>query len=224
MKGSRRIGVALGVILALTAAGTAAASVNPPAGTPNMAAMVLQSPDLAPGAVAGQQGFVKPPSGFSAQYDAEFTQASTPDGISYYSISDFVAIAPSAATVDSFLGEETSVFRSKAGHKLLSAVIIHAAGKKAHLEAKDVKYHDLGSLGVGQSSFVETIGVKAKRVSVHEDVVLFQQGTAYGFLVMAAKPGEQVPTSDASALAGAMDAHINVVLGATGSTGTTGTS
>jgi hypothetical protein len=189
-----------------------------------MAAMVLQPADLAAGAVVGQQGYVTPPRGFSAQYDGDFKTASTPDGVTYFSLSDFVALAPSATTVSSFVGEETTVFRSKSGHKLLSSVIISAAGRKAHLKAKDIKYSDLGSVGIGESSFAEAIGVHARHVSVHEDVVLFQQGTVYGFLVMAANPGEKIPTSDATLLAGAMDSHIDSVLGSTGSTGSTGTS
>jgi hypothetical protein len=223
MKRRRRICVALSATVVLSAAGAAlAATVTPPAGTPNMAAMVLQPSDLAAGAVAGREGYAAAPAGFTAQYDGTFTTASTPDGISYYAIGDFVAIAPSAATASAFVASETRVFRSKAGHKLLDAVIISAAGKKAHLKARDIKYESLGSIGVGQGSFAETIGLHVKHVSVHEDVVLFGQGTTYAFLIMTARPGEKVPTSDATALAGAIDAHITSVLGATGSTGTTG--
>lgn len=216
---------ALSAALVVTGASAAvAASVSPPAGTPNMAAMVIQPSDLAAGAIPGQQGYVAPPTGFSAQFDADFKTASTQDGVTYFSLSDYVALSPSATTVSTFFGDETAVFRSKAGHRRLSAVIIAAAGKKAHLKARNIRYADLGSVGVGQSSFAEAISVHAKHVSVHEDVVLFQQGTAYGFVVMAANPGEKIPTSDASLLATAMDSHINSVLGATGVSGSTGTS
>ena len=219
-----RIAAALGAALTFGAAGgvaLAAGTVTPPAGTPNLAAMVVQSADLAPGAVAAQQGYVTPPKNFSAQYDAGFTSAATSDGVSYYSISDEVAIAPSAATVGDFVGLETQLLRTKAGHKLLDRVIIKVAGRKAHLKAKDIKYRALGSVGVGQTSFLETIGVASRHVSVHEDVVLFQEGTVYGSVTLTAKPGEQIPQSDATALASAMDAHVDANVGATGATGTT---
>jgi hypothetical protein len=225
MTSSRSACAALVLVVVLSCAGAAlAAAVTPPAGTPNLAAMVLQPSDLAAGAVAGQQEYVRPPTGFSAQYDAGFTTASTPDGVRYYSISDFVSIAPSAVTVSTFFARETKVFRSKAGHKLLDEAIIEAAGKKAHLKARNIKYADDGGVGVGQSSFLETIGVSVKRVSVHEDIVFFQQGTVYGFVTVAGEPGEQIPTSDTTALASAIDTHVTSVLGATGATGTTGTS
>jgi hypothetical protein len=224
MNRHRSVCVALGAVLVLACASAAlAATVTPPPGTPDLAAMALQASDLAPGAAAGQQGYVTPPTGFTAEYQGGFKTALTPDGISYYSISDFVAIAPSAVTVSAFFADETKLFRSKAGHKLLDRAIIAAAGKKTQLKARDIKYGDVGGIGVGQSSFLETIGLSIKRVSVHEDVVLFQQGTVYGFLTMAAKPGSKIPLSDADSLANAIDTHINSVLGSTGSTGPTGT-
>jgi hypothetical protein len=216
---------ALSVALVLGgAAGASALGANPPAGTPDMAGMVVQSADLAAGAVAGQQGYVKPPRQFSAEYVAGFTKASTSDGVSFYSVADLVAIAPSAATVSTFVGLETQLFRSKLGHKLLDTVIIQAAGRHVHLKAKNIAYQTVGSVGVGQSSFLETIGVSARHVSVHEDVILFQQGTVYGFLTLTAEPGETIPQGDATSLAEAMDSHINSVLAAYGSTGATGTS
>ena len=53
MKSRRRICIALGASLTLGLTGVAvAATVTPPAGTPNLAAMVLQPGDLAAGAVA----------------------------------------------------------------------------------------------------------------------------------------------------------------------------
>jgi hypothetical protein len=42
--------------------------------------------------------------------------------------------------------------------------------------------------------------------------------------VVIAKPDEKLPTSDATALATAIDSHINSVMASSGSTGSTGTS
>jgi hypothetical protein len=218
----RRSCAALGAGLALAAAGSASATaVTPRPGTPDLAAMALQSTDFAPGAVAAVQGYVAPTTGFTAEYDGGFKTASTPDGVTYFSIGDFVSIATTTSTVNTFFNAESAFFRSKQGHKLLDKVIIAAAGRKAHLKARNIKYGS-GGLSVGTGSSLETIGLSNKLTSVHEDVVLFEQGTVYVLLIMAANPGEKIPTSDASALATAIDDRIDTVL-ATGSTGPTGT-
>lgn len=223
----RALCAVLTVGTALAASGAAVAvgatAVTPPAGTADLAAMALQSTDFAAGAVAAEQGYVQPTTGFTAEYDGGFTTASTPDGVSYYSVGDLISIAPTASTVSTFFNAESAFFRSKQAHKLLDKVIIAAAGKKAHLKARNIKYGVGGSLGVGNGSSLETIGLKNKRTSVHEDVVLFEQGTVYVLLILVAKPGETIPTSDATALASAIDNHVNSVLaGSTGPSGVTG--
>ncbi len=219
----RRIVVAFGASVVLASAAVATAAVQPPAGTPDLSAMALQPSDLAQGAVvASQQGYVAPVSGFTAEYDGGFTTASTADGVSYYSIGDYLSIAPTASTVTTFFTAETAFFRSKRGRKLLDKVIIAAAGRKAKLKARDIKYGGGGSLGVGTGSFLETIGLKTKHVRVHEDLVLFSQGTVYVLLVMAANPGQTIPQGDAASLSTAIDSHIESVLATTGSSGSSG--
>jgi len=225
MKSRGRICVVLGASLALGLSGVAvAATVTPPAGTPNLAAMVLQPSDLAAGAVVGTEGYVTPAKAFSAEYDSSFTSAETPDGVSYDQLADGVSIAPSASQASGFFTAEAAFFDSKKGHKLLDKGIIASAGKKAHLKASNIKYKAGGSVGVGGDSFLESIGVSTKHASIHEDVVLFDQGTIYALLVVIAKPDEKLPTSDATALATAIDSHINSVMASSGSTGSTGTS
>jgi hypothetical protein len=225
-----RTAVALGVSGALATAGVAAAAVTPPPGTPDLAAMALAAGDLAPGTVAApHQGYVAPVTGFTAEYDAGFTTASTTDGVSYYSIGEYISIAPSASVVSTFFNAETAFFRSKHGHKLLDKVIAAAAGRHAHLRSRNIRYEVGGSLGVGTASFLETIGLRDGHTGVHEDVVLFSQGTVYVLLVMTANPGEQIPRSDAATLAAAIDTHIDTVLatpagGSAGPSGGTGSS
>jgi hypothetical protein len=227
MARARALSAVFGVGAALLVSGAAiavgATAVTPPAGTPDLAAMALQTTDFGAGAVAAEQGYVQPTTGFTAEYDGGFTTATTPDGVSYYSIADLISIAPSASTVSSFFNAESAFFRSKQAHKLLDKVIIGAAGKKSHLKARNIKYGVGGSLGVGNGSSLETIALKSKHVSVHEDVVLFEQGTVYVLLTLVANPGETIPTSDATALATAIDNHVNSVLaGSTGPSGVTG--
>ena len=148
MKSRRRICIALGASLTLGLTGVAAAAVTPPAGTPNLAAMVLQPGDLAAGAIAGTQRYVTPFGGFTAQYDGSFTTAATPDGVSYYLVSDGVSLAPDAAVVSTLFGAEKAFFNSKKGHKLVDKGIIQGAGKKAHLKASNIKFKDRGSIAV----------------------------------------------------------------------------
>jgi hypothetical protein len=223
MKSRRRICIALGASLTLGLTGVAvAATVTPPAGTPNLAAMVLQPGDLAAGAVAGTQRYVTPLSGFTAQYDGIFTTAATPDGVGYYLVSDGVSLAPDASVVSTLFGAEKAFFNSKKGHKLVDKGIIQDAGKKAHLKASSIKFKDRGSIGVGGGSFLLAIGISSKHTSIHEDLVLFEQGTVYVELVLTGKPGKSIPGSDAVLLATAIDSHVNSVLASTGTTGLTG--
>jgi hypothetical protein len=225
MFSARSTCAALSTTVALATATVAeAATVTPPAGTPDLAAMALQPSDLAPGAAAGQQGYVTPETGFTAQYDGDFTTASTPDGVSYFSINDFVSIAQTASTVAAFVATEQNFFRSKDGHKVLDQAIIRAAGKSAHLKAKNIRYAAAGSISIADESFLETIGVATRRSSAHEDVVMLAQGRVYALLIMAGNPGEKIPASDASSLASAIDSHINDALAPSGSTGSSGSS
>ena len=223
LRSTRRVLCTLGVFALATPAAFAAA---PPPGTPDLAAMALQASDLAPGALAAHQGYVRPTAGFIAQYDGGFITASTPDGASYYSLGDYISISASASTVNRFFGAEKAFFLSAQGHRLLDGVIIAAAGRRAHLSDREIRYESGGTLGVGTASFLETIGLQTGSVDVHEDVVLFAQGTVYVLLIMTGDPGVTIPRADAGALATAIDGHINSVLafGATGATGTTGSS
>jgi hypothetical protein len=148
----RSLPIALGTTFVLAVAGIAgAAVVTPPAGTPNLAAMVIQPGDLAPGAVLGAQGYVTPPSGLTAEYDSSFTSAATSDGVSYLLLSDNIALAPTPTTASAFYVGEREAFDSSKGRKLVVREIIKQAGKKSTLKAKDIKFSDAGSAGIGSS-------------------------------------------------------------------------
>lgn len=216
--------IALGTTFALAVAGVAgAAVVTPPAGTPDLAAMVLQPGDLAPGAVLGAQGYIKPPSGLTAEYDSSFTSAATPDGVSYLLLSDNVALASTTTAASDYFDGERDAFDTSKGRKLLVRDIIARAGKKSVLKAKDLKFSAAGSAGVGTSSFIETLTISVKHTKSREVIVLLNEGTVNVILALTGKINESVPHSDAIALAGDIDTHIDAVLSASGASGASGT-
>jgi hypothetical protein len=190
--------------------------------------MVIQPGDLAPGAVLGAQGYVTPPSGLTAEYDSSFTSAATSDGVSYLLLSDNIALAPTPTTASAFYVGEREAFDSSKGRKLVVREIIKQAGKKSTLKAKDIKFSDAGSAGIGSSSFIETLTITVKHAKAREVIVLFEDGTVDAILVLTGKANESVPHSDAIALAGDIDTHIAAVLsgstGASGASGSTGAS
>jgi hypothetical protein len=218
------ITIALGAAAALAAASGADASgvVTPPAGTPNLAQMAIQPTDLVPGAVPGSQAYVRPPTGFTAQYGSDFTTASTPDGVSYSLVLDFVALAPDASTASNLFTEQQAFDESRKGHKLITKQIIKAAGKKGHLEAKNVKFTAAQTAGVGTGSFEETITVSHKHASFQEVVLFFEEGDIVASLELVGDINSAVPEADATTLANAMNTHITTVLAASGATGASG--
>jgi len=172
--------------------------------------------------VTSSQGYVTPLTGFTAQYDGIFTTAATPDGVSYYDVTDGVSYVADAAAVSTFFTEEQALFNPKRGHELFDKGFIRAVGRKAHIKASEIKFKDAGSVGVGGGSFLLRIGVSHKHTSIREDLVSFEQGTVYVQLVVVGKPNEKVPDSDAVQLATAIDSHVNSVLASIGATGPTG--
>jgi hypothetical protein len=218
------ITLALAGAIALANAGSAGASgvVTPPAGTPNLALMVIQPSDLVPGSVLGDQAYIAPPDGFTAQYGSEFTTASTADGVNYSLVLDYVALAPDVATATAFYGVEQAYVDSRKGRKFVTNNIIKAAGKKAHLKSKNVKFSHEQRAGLGTGSYEETITVKAKHDSVQEVYLIFDDGTVCTSLELVGEVNKQVPESDATTLATAIVAHIGSVLAASGTTGATG--
>ena len=221
----RRLAVpAATLMLVLGAAATAGASpyVTPPADTPNLALMVIQPADLVPGATLVAQGYVKPPTSFTAYYGSVFGLAATTDGVRYDEIADYVAAAPDAATANLFLARQEAVFATRAGRKRLVKSLIKETPKRDHLKPKDIGFSAAANAGVGTGSLIETITFKIKHTTDHQVIVLFDSGTLEVSLVLTGTTNEPVPQTDGVNLANTINAHIASVLTASGSTGATG--
>jgi hypothetical protein len=213
----------VGVAVACCGVGVAWAAVTPPAGTPDLALMVLQPADLAPGAVSGAQGYVAPPKGLTAQYAADFTTASSPDGVNYSLLVDDVAVGPTASASSAYFVAQRKSIASTKGRRGIVRSILHSAAKADHLKAKDVKFSAAGSAGVGTSSYIETLTISTKHRKLREILLVFDDGTAEADLVLAGEVNERIPRSDATGLATTLNMHIESVL-ATGATGPSGAS
>jgi hypothetical protein len=225
VRSRRSVPVALGVTCALALAGVAtAATVTPPAGTPDLSQVVIQPTDLAPGAVVGPAGYQSPISGFPAIYANEYRNASTPDGVTYYDVDDSAFLGSSPTDASLFLNAEKAYFKSQKGQKQLKKIIIKAGGK-AHLKAKDISFGGGASAGVGTASAIFTERVATKRYKDNESIVLFTEGDFYSAVALTATANERIPLADAVGLATATDTHIKALIaaGSTGASGTTGT-
>jgi len=185
-----------------------------------MSAMVVQPSDLEPGASIAAQRYVAPPSDFTAEYAALYTDATTTAGTNFVSIEDDVALASSATPGSNLEAAEQAVFATPGRRRAFVKGYIKAAGKKLHLVPKDFKFSATASAGVGSASFVEIVTVRRGRHHFDEGFVGFADGDTYsGFILIAS----HIPQSDAVAIAQAADAHIQAILGsgATGASGTT---
>jgi hypothetical protein len=222
----RGIAIALGasMLLAGAAAASAAGIVTPPAGTPNLALMVLQPSDLVPGATIAAQRYIAPPTGFTADYGSEFNGAATTDGVKYLAVVDFIALAPTASLASTYYAAQDNEFATAEGRAKLITSIIKSAGKKAHMKRKDVTFSAAASAGLGSSSLTETITLKLGHAKYREVVAVFEEGDFSAALEITGTANEAVPQADAVALATTIQSHINTVLASTGTTGLTGTS
>ena len=72
---------------------SASAAVKPPAGTPDLGAMTVQPSDLAPGAHATVNRYTKPPGGFTAAYDRNFSLVRSAGGGPPFALVSSVASA-----------------------------------------------------------------------------------------------------------------------------------
>jgi hypothetical protein len=215
--------VGLVAVVAVPAA-FAAGSVNPPAGTPDLAAMVIQPSDLEPGVDVVNQAYVKPPTGFTAAYSSVLSGATTMGGTEYASIEDDVALAPSSvASGNLFLGEQ-AVLTTRKGRAAIAKSVVKDYGKKAHLKTSDIKFGAPINAGIGTASVAELLTIKVKHNTVPEAIVSFYDGDTYADVALVGKLNAKLSLTDATALGSTIDSHIHTVLGATGTTGTTGTS
>ena len=223
----RRTVVSLGVVgvIAAVAVPTAlAGTVTPPAGTPSLAAMVLQPTDLTAGVNVAEQTYGTPPKGFTADYASVLTGATTTSGVKFNSLQDEVALAPTATAASDLYVREQSFFTTRKGRHLIAKSVVKAFGKKAHLKTKDVKFGNAQSAGIGTQSFEELLTIKDGHRTVPEAILEFNDGEFYADLVAVGELNTPISLTDITALGGTIDAHIHAGLGATGTSGTTGTS
>jgi hypothetical protein len=207
-------------ILVLGATVAVAQAITPPAGTPDLTQMTLQPADLAPGAQVAS-AYAKPPKQMIAEYDRNFAQVATSDGVALKGIDTQLLLADTTAAASGFFTELRTVYGSKAGHLLLAAEIAKSAGKAAHLKLKQIHFGKLHGIGVGAASLLVSITIRTKAVTLVSDVVALRIGAVIANLtIVAGKPrlAASVPSAIASAIAG----HITTVLAATGSTGPSG--
>ena len=110
-------GIATVCVCALAPGAFANPPATPPAGTPNMAAMVVQPSDLEPGASIAAQRYVAPPKDFTAEYAALYTDAITVAGTNFASIEDDVALASTATPGSDLEAVDQEVFATPGGER-----------------------------------------------------------------------------------------------------------
>ena len=221
----RRIAIA-GVVCACTALplgglARAAGIVTPPAGTPNLALMVIQPADLVAGATLVTQGYVKAPKSFAADYSSEFGLVQTDDGTKLDALEDDVALADSSTDANLYFAGQEALFGTRSGQKRLVKILIKTSPKRDRLTRKEIRFGASTSAGVGPSSFVETVYFTIRHVRFQQVVLLFDAGTIDASVVLTGTPNAAVPQSSAIDLGETVSAHIASTLGATGATGTT---
>jgi hypothetical protein len=199
----------------------ATAAVTPPSGTPDLAAMTVQPADLAPGAHATVDRYTKPPGGFTAAYDRNFSLVRSAGGGPAFVLVNSVALAPSAQDAQHFVAAERRLFTSPLGRRLLGSILVAAAGKRAHVSIGDVRFGRIAAIAPGQGSFLAPMSLKVARRSVYGDFVGLGEGPVAGTLFLITI-GPHLPKGVATGLAAVVDGHIDTVLGRTGPTGATG--
>jgi len=219
--------VALGVLAA------AALALTPPAGTPNLAAMTVQSTDLQPGSIITIDAYQTPPAGFVAVYERDFRIAQTAPGGTLFALETQIQLTASAAIAERVIGLERTEFGSKAGHQLIESAVVRSAGAGSGLKAKDVHFGRVVRIAPGRGSFDERVTLRLGAKTETSEIIEVGDGPVLALLV-AVTPGTHVPASLSLTLAADVARHVKRVLasppslpsrpGPTGASGTTGAS
>jgi hypothetical protein len=228
MRVRSRTGVAVVAAIAMfgaAGAALAATTVNPPAGTPNLAQMALAPADLANSDGIAGSGYITPPQGFSAAYAATLFPSVTSDGVKYASVTSEVAVAPKVSDATEQLAYEYSHYYSRGGRRRFVRAVVKVSPKRGpdHLTAKNFAYSDIGPAGIGDGSYIETLTLHEHHRSQQQVYLVYVTGTYYIYVNLAGTVNEAVPQSDAVALGRTVAAHIVTVLGGAGTTGASGT-
>ena len=222
---------AIGLSAAIAVFGAAGAAftattVNPPAGTPNLAQMVLAPADLASSEGVAGSGFITPPQDFSAAYAATLFASATSDAVKYASVTSEVAVAPEVSDATAHLAYEYSHFYSPAGRRWFVRAVAKVSPKHGpnHLTARNFAYSGVGPAGIGDGSYIETLTLRDRHRRAQQVYLVYVTGSYYIYVNLAGTVNETVPQSDAVALGRTVAAHIVAVLGASGATGVSATS
>ena len=211
-------------VAAIAAAGLSIAvaqALTPPAGTPDLAKMGVQSSDLGPGSKLTAASYVKAPTHVIAEYDRNFGPASTTAGVALAGVTSGVLLADSTADGRSLFKDYRLIFTSKLGREALAVEIVKGAGKLSGVTLKDVHFGKQVSAGVGAQSLIQPLRVAVKHKGVAADFVVLRIGAVLASVtVIVTRPN--LARSVVTALAKAVGSHIDAVLAAVGSTGPTG--
>ena len=200
-----------------------AQALTPPAGGPDLGQMTVQLADLAPGASVHADGYVKPETGFTAEYGRTFSGARAQGGGGpSFSLQTHISLASKDATAHRAIVVERGIYNSKPGRRLLAQTIVRGAGAHSHLTVKEVHFGKLERINVGVGSFIETVRLSVKRLSVFADFVVIGVGPVAANLTFIGI-GRQLPAATLTRMARVVGAHIAANLPPVGATTTTGT-
>ena len=179
--------VAAITVFGAAGAALAATTVNPPAGTPNLAQMALAPADLASSDGVAGSGYITPPQRFNAAYAATLFPSVTSDGVKYASVTSEVAVAPAVSDATGQLASEYSHYYSAGGRRRFVREIVKASPKHGpgHLTAKNFAYSGVGPAGIGDGSYIETLTLREHHRSQQQVYLVYVTGTYYIYVNLA---------------------------------------
>lgn len=208
---SLRAAVSLAVftLCSLVAAGVAGSApvVVPPAGTPDLSQMVLQTSDFSAATIA-DEGYQQPSTDFVAVYDRDFGPSTTTTGATFATVFSEVNLASNVPAAQTFLLALNLGLNTKSGRMLLAREVAHQLGKK--VKVKSIRVGRPVNLSVGDGGLLLAISMPVRGTRVSADLVVVQRDRVVGMLVLASLT--KIKVADASALATTMVSHIDAVL------------
>jgi len=213
--GPRRLSAAaVAAVTALAALAAASATAYaPPKDTPDLAKMVPQPSDFAPGAKPTSDGYYQAPQepGERALYLDVIRGVTMRGGVKPEAINTGLELFETTAAAQAEFTRLQRVNASHTGRMLLFEFWVPSPGKGSNTPFGDAHFATHASIGVGQQSSLVSISVATADLTFFADVVLVRVGAVVAQLNMAAaKPN--LTASVATALARTVAAHITSVL------------
>jgi hypothetical protein len=206
----RRAAAATIAIAALAAA--SAQAYSPPRGTPDLAQMMLQSSDLAPGAAPVVNGYSDPGGAGlheRAEYDRDWLAVSTTRGVKLQQLQTDITLSTSTAFAQTVFGQIAGLYGASAGRGSLIANV--DAGNGSSATSKDARFSKMRSIGVGQQSIYGSATIATKGSTLAIGFAWVRVDAAIAF-VLAVAPRPPLADSVTIALAKTMAAHMTSVL------------